>query len=318
MIKILIKAPLLEEDVISSFPFIHKVLEIFEEPQLNIICEQGQEGLFEFLPEKINVFPITKEQKNVFGIHKFANSTIDAFNIELFLDLEMTFLSAFIGHSFKAKERVSYVNSLNKLLLTQSFEAPSELRKDTYYLNLLENHLKTKFEHFKIVGNASEEPPENFFHAEEPGPFIMVVLENLIEKSLFWEQLFNKFEEQRFMIWDFSASLEIQDFVKNLPSKNQYLYRKGSHSEFSDIVIHSKGVLCNQIWCGQASSYLGVSSFIWTTQVGQVPFIEYFKTHPHLIEHDYENVSKIIGPEESSTPTDLNQVVDYLHLQMKL
>jgi len=118
----LIKGPLTDQEVVSSFPLIHLIKERNPDAKISIVLDEGQNNLYNFLSFKVDVFFLPESKANLIGVHHFAVNLLEVFNIDVFIDLENSLKSSFLGFSFKAKHKLGYKKGMNSIFLSHKLE----------------------------------------------------------------------------------------------------------------------------------------------------------------------------------------------------
>lgn len=314
--KILVKAPVGAEEIVSTFPFFHQLKDEYIGAQINVLVEEGQEYLYRFLPFHVNVFPIPLEKKSLPGLHHFAVNLHDVFNIDLFFDLEGSFKSAFLGQNFKPREKVGFLKGINKLLIRQGIKTEGSARFDRNYLKLLEYKTQKDFKMLQVLGH--ERPDyevENFFKAEEPAPYLFFMIGKIkegFEELEFWQKLISTLDSQKIVFWNYNQKMEFQTLLEDLPETNQYVIFEETNPDYlASLMIKSKGVLTTDTWAGYLSSYLGVNSYLFAPTVREVPYFSHFKVSPTVVEYDHLTPKRILSSDSSEIITSIEEFIDF-------
>lgn len=330
--KILIKFPKGFNNAIGGLPFLVAVSEEFPKAELNIILEESDHLEFKFLPFKVNVFVRPAHQQSLHETHKFCVNLHEVFNIDLFFDLENTFNSAFMGFNFRAKERIGYIQSWNKLFLTKKFEKPQgNIPFEILSIKLLEKYLNKSFDTLRIskelkdIGSSSKEI-EQLFIAPESSPVVLVMLDNFLNFSKqveIWKQFFDSFKGQKFVIWSREDEGGISDLMSTIDLGHNNLYLKRGHDleGMSYLLRKVKGVITQNFWNEGLCNYLGVNCihFLHEPDLAQIaPSFYYFKHKSVRVTYrssEDKNLAFII---DDQTPRTMNEVVDFIHLNWNL
>lgn len=323
--KILIRAPKKKSEAVSTFPLIHKVREEYPNSQIHIIHDQDHSGYYSSFPFETFTYEFNEEDVSLPGIHKYAVNQNEIFNIDIYFDLSGSFKSAFLGFSFRAKERVGYVSGLNKLFLTQKVEPFTSYRPDRVHLKLLEVLLEKDFSEVKINGaERSEQLKSNNIEELVNLPDYFFVDSNRLKKDReFWNDFFRFFEDQYFVIWFDSTQGEeeyesIVQMFKEKEQKNVYLVKTGPQETFLRLLVHSIGYITDNLNWSYIANYLGVPTYSLVQKATDLPFMEHFERSPFLIELKDGYPVKWIGPEESEAMETVDSLVNRLHDLHKL
>lgn len=328
ILKILVKAPPLKEDVFNIFPFLMALSEEFPKAEINIICEEKCSLAFSFLPFKTRAFERPKEKLNLIETHHYCANLNDVFNIDLFFDLENSFNSSFMGFNFRAKERIGYNLGWNKHLLTKKFILEPNLNVEKSSLTLLEQYMKKSFHELKISRIKTEgsqvEKIEQLFKEVEPPKFIMVMLDNFknVTKHIeIWKKFFDSFQNQKFIIWSQEDEALISEIFSeiDLGHNDLYIHRGSDTKELVYLLNKVQGVVLNDIWAEGLCNYFGVNavSFI-ADERANLPRYQYFIFKPQRFIFQVNGSIKFSYLEEEREYAEMNQVVDHLHFYFKL
>ena len=154
--KVLVKCPPHLENAFLLFPFFMALSEEFPKAEINLICEEGTSLAYSFLPFKIRAFERPKDKMSLVQTHHFCANLHDIFNVDLFIDLENTFNSSFMGFNFRVKERVGYGVGWNKYFLTKNYMPVGNVGIEQLSLRLLELYSHKVFADLKISRVRSE------------------------------------------------------------------------------------------------------------------------------------------------------------------
>ncbi len=318
--KVLIRTPSKLEHVAKVFPFLQQLKVCYPESQFHLLVSENSEIFFKALPFEVDIYVFDEAEMSLPAIHKFAVNQNDIFNIDLYFDLENTFKSAFVGFSFKAKDRVGYDNGLNKLLLTHKVEAFESFRPDKVYLKLLESFSEKNYSDLKIDGEVSKDRLSSK-KAEELinlPPYFLIRVGDLLKKKEFWDDFFRFFEGQYFVIWFDSKNgeekyNELQGYFKSLEQKNKYLVKAGPEENFLRLLVHSIGFFTEDKNWSYLGSYLDVNTYSFVKKASDLAFMEHFKGAPVLIEMNQEIPVKWISEEKSEPIETVDRLVNILH-----
>lgn len=318
--KILIKVPKDKKDAATTYPLIHQLKTEYPESQIHILMTEDHEYLFKIFPFEVFTYVYDEQDKSLPAIHKFAVNLHDVFNIDLYLDLEGSFKSAFLGFSFKPKNRVGYVNGLNKFLLTHKIEPFDTYRPDKRPLKLLETFLEKDFSSLRISGKEKTEElkTKDAEELENLPPYFFIHSDKILEEPEFWDDFFRFFEDQYFVIWfDFKRGEEelekLTSYFKSLEQKNVYLVKTGPEDLFLRMLIHSIAYISNDLDWSYIANYLGIKTYALVKKATDLPFMEHYEESPVLIEIADGIPVKWIGPEETKPVETVDRLVNILH-----
>lgn len=325
--KILVKFPRSKEDVMQCLPFIVTLSEEFPKAEINIIVEEKCSLILLFLPFKVKVFERPASKLSLVETHHYCANMHDIFNVDLFLDLESSLNSAFLGFNFRAKERVGYEVRWNKYLLTKKFPEPSNLSVEKRAMRLLELYLNKDLKDVRISKNRetgqSISNIEKLFQEPEPPKFIMIMLDNFTNTSKqidTWKIFFDSFQKQKFVIW----SMEDEDVISDLFASidlghNDLFMQRGENiKELIYLFTKVKGVIVNNVWAEGLCNYVGVDAISFFDKKENWPKYEYFKYRPQRVQFAVEAPIKYHVMDEVREMYEMNQVVDQIHLNFKL
>lgn len=325
--KILVKFPRAANDVISCFPFIITLSEEFPKAEINIIVEEGCSAALNFIPFKIKVFERPKTRLTLIETHKYCTNMHDIFNIDLFIDLENSLNSAFMGFNFRAKERVGYEIKWNKYLLTKKFPDQPMLSIEKKSMRLLELYLGKTLAGVRIAktreaGQAVSNIEKLFQEPEQP-KFIMIMLDNFpnVSKQIeMWKKFFDSFQKQKFVIWALEDEGEISDIFSSIDlGHNDLFMQRGSDSkEMIYLFSKMKGVIVNNTWAEGICTYVGMDVLSFCSEKKDWPNYDYFRYRPQRVLFLPEGPIKYYFLDEEREWTEMNQVVDQIHLNFKL
>lgn len=252
MQKILIKAPSRPSEILATFPFIHKLNDLYSEVEINIILNEGVFNYYLTLPFRVNVYELPNHRQSITGVHKFAYGLNEVFNIDSYFNLEGKFLYNFMGRSFKAKQRIGLKQGIKSLFLTNKLMPKGNSEFDIYYMSFLEGLNENNYNDYKIIRKRAQQAnTQNDPKRDEIDPFLFVYLDQLNDVSLF-----NSFQNKYFKIVIENNQAETEQFdpankVELLPSK--------AVPEVVQQIVNSRGVITNQLWVSHLSNYLGVN-----------------------------------------------------------
>lgn len=325
--KILVKFPRDINSIIECLPFIVTVSEEFPKAELNIIVEENCSNLLAFLPFKVRVFERPKTKLSMIETHHFCANLHDIFNIDLFLDLENTINSAFLGFNFRATERVGFEIKWNKYFLTKKMPMPLNSSMEQKSMKLLEFYLgkslkEIRISKYKENGNVVENI-EQLFKAPEPPKFIMILVDNFLNVSKeveLWKKFFDSFHNQKFIIWSMEDEEIISDLFSSIDLGHNELYIQKGYNIKEMLYLFSKvkGVITNNIACEALVNYMGLDYLAFFNHKKNWPKYEYFRYRPQRMHFKEDGSIDYYFYEEMRTLHEMNQVVDQIHMNFKL
>lgn len=325
--KILVKFPREALDVISCFPFIVTLSEEFPKSEISIIVEEGCSLALNYIPFKIKVYERPKTKLTLIETHHFCANMHDIFNIDLFIDLENSLNSAFMGFNFRAKERVGYEVAWNKYLLTKKFPDQPYLSTEKKSMKLLELLLNKSFNDVRISKTRETGQPidniEKLFQEPEQPKFIMVMLDNFsnVSKQIeMWKKFFDSFHNQKFVIWSMEDEGGISDLFASidLGHNNLFMQRSSASKEMIYLFSKVKGVITNNLWGEGVCNYFGVDCMTLLDSKNNWPNYDFFRYRPQRVLFSPEGPIKYYFLDEVREWGEINQVVDQIHLNFKL
>lgn len=344
--KILVRAPETLDKIVHSFPFLYKLKEKYPDSQINIIVNEGMGDFYKLLPFKFHLYELPDIKNTFLGSHHFSANQNDIFNIDVYFDLVGDKKSGFMGLSFRAKKRVGYINGINKFFLTDRYDVQTGVYADRFYMTLLENFENEKFSDYilgsdfsldKEEGEDDESNVISFTKIKEEkelseNPFdqpkgnnkvFLVSLDTLKENEsqiVLWKELFNLFDNQVFIFWNFWSDSTMEDFVAELGDKNKYLIQSGGDfSKYNNLLNECSALITNQVWLSYISIIKETIPFLFTKRPKDLVSFGHVIGHKHVIEMDDESMIKIIsgkGDDKDLRVTD--EVVDFIHDSLKL
>jgi len=321
--KILVKAPSSQEDVVLSFPLLKDLRREFPSAQLNIILERSGRDVINFFDQELILYEIPEDVKGLFDVHKFVYNQKDIFNIDLFIDLENSLRSAFLGYNFRSKYRVGVANGLNKWLLTHRMEH-SNTFFDSTGLSLLGKFLAKGQSMELFSGNAEALAPlQDTLNGEAAKPYLAIVLdrpEMIFEQASLLNNLIKSFDDYEFHILTMFShsenSKELNLWYQRLPKQNNYFFGEiKDRAQFLAQVIHSKGLITDQTWVGLLSTYYGVDAFVLDAKP---MFPGNFRLFPHFITKNDGETLQLTSRDGNSPFSDITAFSDYLHTKLNI
>ena len=321
MKRILVKVPSGEAEVVSTFPFFHKLVEEYADYKIDVLVDEAEVHLFDYLPFKIETHGIPDEKKSFLGIHHFAMNLHDVFNIDLYFDLTSDVKSAYLGRHFKPLERIGYDNGLNRYMLSKYYKKKENARMDSAHLNLLESYLDKKFSDLKVVGFEKGQNVENFFKADLSDNYLLLVIDDVIdspEYMEFWREFLKEFAEQKMVLWCNTSKESLNDLLKEICTENIILAERKGPTYMSSLIVNSKGVISTSPWISTMASYMSVDSFGFVETENEVPYFDHFKVSPIIVEYSSAGLKKIISSDDSKSISKISEFLDYTCEKLKL
>ena len=328
--KILVKFPRDVLDVVQCFPFIITLSEEFPKAEISIITEEGCSAILNYLPFKVKTFERPANKLSLIETHHYCANMHDIFNIDLFIDLEGSLNSAFMGFNFRARERVGYEVKWNKYLLTKKYPMPLDsVSVEKKSMKLLELFLGKDFRDVRVSksreSGKSIENIEKLFQEPEPPKFIMIMLDNFtnVSKQIeLWKQFFDSFQKQKFVIWSQEDEGVISDLFASidLGHNDLFMHRNYESKEMIYLFSKMKGVIVNNLWAEGLCNYVGVDSLSFFTKRDKWPTYDYFRYRPQrmLFAPELDASIKYYVMDDVREFIEMNQVVDQIHLNFKL
>lgn len=326
--KILVKCPPGIENSFSTFPFFVALSEEFPKAEINLVCEEGTSDAYSFLPFKLRTYTRPKEKMSLVQTHHFCANQNDIFNIDLFLDLENSFNSSFMGFNFRAKERVGFGVGWNKYFLTKNFTPEENRDIENKCMRLLELYTQKNMEALRIsrvrASGQNIEKIEQLFAEPEPPKFIMVMLDNFqnVSKQIeVWKKFFDSFENQKFVIWSLNDEDLISELFNSidLGKNNLYMHRGSDPKEMVYLLNKVMGVVTNNIWAEGLCTYFGVNAITFCINQSNVfPEYHYFVFKPQRFIFSDSGEIKYKYLDEERDFSEMNLVVDHIHFHFKL
>lgn len=326
--KILVKLPRQSQELFEVFPFLVTLSEEFPKAEIDLITEDGGSQGLHYLPFKFKVFERPVSKQSLIETHHYCANLHDVFNIDLFLDLENSLNSAFMGFNFRAKERVGYEVKWNKYFLTKRFLNPVGQTTEQMTMKLLEAYLGRSFADVRIQKSlefaAMAEKIEPLFKVVEPPKFILVMLDNFINVSRqieTWKSFFDCFENQKFAIWSKEDEGVISDLFASidLGKNNLYMHRGADPKEMTYLLSKVNGVIVNNTWAEGLCNYHGVDAFsILESTSHHHPRYDYFKFKPRRLIVSPNAPLKLVTVGEEKEFGSMNEFIDLLHFSFML
>lgn len=270
--KILVRLPNWLGDIIMSFPFLHGLKTLYPEAEITVIVKPQYKDLMKLLPFDLSIVEYDKKTDGSLPheIHKFCVNQKLLFNIDLYFCLPPSFSSAWMGHCFRAKERIGYSGEWRAALLTHKEKPPVGLHRYQEYLKLLELQSGKNFLDMpKIMSRALPKFFETIEGQEEKKYVVINVNSEASSRRLpkeKWLELIELFENQKFVFIGMEQDLErVSEVIALLPAKNEYLNLAGKTNilQLAALISHSQGVVTNDSGPSHLASYLGASVVVF-------------------------------------------------------
>ncbi len=276
----MVKAPADKEEAILSFAFFHLLRREFPSAQVNVIVDEENRQLFNFLlPLELQVFILPTAERSILKLHRFAANLVDVFNIDLFFDLEGSKSSASLGKFFRAEKSVGFDRGLVRYL----YDVVSD-RRD--FVSLLEVYLAMdKSLILDMVRGGVSRPLKELINLP---PYFVLFLDHLNDKNEFdfWVDFINSFEKRYFVLWRGEFDILVNDLEKELDHhKNDIrVLLDDSLIKTEQFLINSAAVFSNQRWPILLASYLALDSFYFDFSSSPLIRTPHFYAKPNHIE----------------------------------
>lgn len=278
MKKILVKLPLKLEELASAWPFLELLCEKAKGDQIQVIYDEQLAPWHEWPVQGLPSFKLSSSERSLLGVHKYSVRENDIFNIDIYIDLEGSLVSAYMGHCFKAKQRFGvHSNTWAKIFYHHRVLATQGKSLDDRYILILEKVLEQDFTDFKLNPAPVKIPEiEDLFKTLNPRDCTLVILNQLNEETIdFWGQFFNGFSEQKFIIVGLEQSFALRDLHQELGPENEYYYELSfDFLRIRALVGLCSGVICDEVWLasllclvGKKVQYLGQKQWPLLTRV---------------------------------------------------
>lgn len=321
--KILVRLPL-EFAPFSLFAFFIDLSERFPKADIAVIGQKGQTWIYHFLPVKVELFELPEGKMSLLEVHQYCVNNHNLFNIDLYLDLESSLNSSFLGFNFRSKKRYGFKSGINKFFYHKTIEDNGfDVESRAYqllelFLNEEFNNDRLLFHYLKPIEESNVIP---LFKKDAQIPFLFVMLKDFAsvkENINFWKEFFDSFEKQRFVIWSEEDENVISDLFLSIDlGKNELLMHKGKDiGELQYILKKAAGIIATTAQTEGLCSYycLDAVSLIFDERE-RIDYKRY-ECKPNAIVIHSEDEIEIL--QEENTLTDTNELVDYLHRYFKL
>lgn len=321
--KILIKLPI-EFEPFSLFAFFIDLSERFPKADIAVIGQKGQTWIYRFLPVRVEMFELPEGKMSLLEIHQYCVNNHNLFNIDLYLDLESSLNSSFLGFNFRSRKRYGFKTGMNKFFYHKTLENNGgDAEKKAYQLlELFVNeevvNERLLYHYLKPIEESNVIP---LFKKDTQIPFILILLKDFetVKNNInFWKEFFDSFEKQRFVIWSEEDENVISDLFLSIDlGKNELLMHKGKDvSEMQYIFKKAAGILATTPQMEGLCSYycLDAVSLVF----GEHEQFDYrrYESKPNIIIYHSEDEIEIL--QEENTLSEINELVDYLHRYFKL
>lgn len=261
MKKVLIKLPAKLEELACVWPFFELLSEHALGDQVQVIYDEKLAPWHEWPVEGLDCFKLPQKDRSLLGVHKFSVRENDIFNIDIYIDLEGSLISAYMGYCFKAKQRFGvHSNTWAKIFYHQRVLATQGRSLDERYIMILEKVFEQSFEGYQLVPSSPQVPAqEDLFKTLNPRDCILVVLNQLNEETIdFWGQFFNGFSQQKFIIVGLEQSFALRDLHQELGPENEYYYELSfDFLRIRSLVDLCSGVICDEVWLASLIALMG-------------------------------------------------------------
>lgn len=294
--KILIKSPKDNWEVLSALPFYQKVEELYKGCEISLIENDQTRKLFEFLDLPIMHYHLPERLNHFLGVHKFSVNENNLFNIDIYFDLENTMVSSYLGRCFKARERFGFDRGIKSLFTNKKVTPPEGQDLDFQFLHLLE---KARGETLKETGLKVREltpTQETLFKTQVPQEALLAII-NLSDDAEvdFWLRFFQEMPRCKVMVVETSSSPRLDRFYESLGErKTDFVFDKTpGPARIKSLASTALGVLTNDLLLSYALTLIGVRSHY--LGVDQPPHsLTSFPLHPHFFERENKEMSQLV------------------------
>lgn len=252
MKKILIKLPVKLEELACTWPFFELLCEYAKNDKVHIVFDEKNDPWHEWPVQRLECFRLPDKDRSLLGVHKFSVRENDIFNIDIYIDLEGSLISAYMGHCFKAKQRFGvHSNSWAKIFYHHRVLATQGKSLDERYIMILEKVFEQSFSDYRFKPSAAHIPEfEELFKTLDPRDCTLVILNQLNDETIdFWGQFFNGFAHQKFIIVGLEQSFALRELHQELSSENEYYYELSfDFLRIRALVDLCLGVICDEVW----------------------------------------------------------------------
>lgn|GEM_PF-6639668 len=261
MKKILIKLPSKLEELASTWPFFELLCKEAKDDQIQVIYDELLAPWYEWPIQGLEAFKLSEKERSLLGVHKYSVRENDIFNIDIYIDLEGSLISAYMGYCFKAKQRFGvHSNAWAKIFYHHRVLTSQGQSLDARYVMILEKVLEQSFSEFKFIPSPAKLPEvEDLFKTLNPRDCTLVVLNQLNEETIdFWGQFFNGFHSQKFILVGLEQTFALRDLHQELGPENEYYYELSfDFLRLRGLIELCSGVICDEIWLASLVSLMG-------------------------------------------------------------
>lgn len=261
MKKILIKLPSKLEELACAWPFFELLCEHDKDDQIQVVYDEKLAPWYEWPIQGLESFKLPHKDRSLLGVHKYSVRENDIFNIDIYIDLEGSLISAYMGYCFKAKQRFGvHSNAWAKIFYHQRVMSTQGQSLDERYIMILEKVLEQSFSDYQFEPSSPPVPEqEDLFKTLNPRDCTLVVLNQLNEETIdFWGQFFNGFSQQKFIIVGLEQSFALRDLHQELGSENEYYYELSfDFLRIRALVDLCSGVICDEVWLASLLCMMG-------------------------------------------------------------
>jgi hypothetical protein len=261
-LKILIKSPVEDEQVLASVSFLRALPRHFEGAQFYLIENEKKTLAHEFLPLSIPRYQLPERLNSFLGVHKYSVLEPELFNIDMYFDLEGTFISSYLGRCFKARERYGFDRGLKSFFTNKKVELPLGGAEDEKLLKLLSHAVNDQ-----DISSLNDGPTQSLNGSTD---LLMLVLDLSLEgEEDTWVEFINEFEGQSFIIVELSGRPRLDLFYEKLSQKNSYAFEKYlNFARVTELCSKARGILSNERSIVYGLALYGISSFYYGTMKG--------------------------------------------------
>lgn len=260
--KIVVRFPNWLGDIIMSFPFMSALKQEFPHDEIHVIVKPHFADVVKLLP-----FPVTIHHfdKKLHGtkpnkIKKYCLTTKELFDADLFFTLPPSFSSAFMGHTFGAKEIIGYRGQLRDLILTRGYIRQEGDHRSEEYMYLLRNYLGKEIATPRISAQIDLSSPRII-----EGEYLVVNVNSEASSRRVppekWVELLTQFKNQTFVFIGMKKEQErVTKILEMLPEdSNSYIDLSGKTTvvELAGLFKHSRGLLSNDSGPAHLAAFAG-------------------------------------------------------------
>lgn len=318
--KVLVLLPEFEVDALEILPFLSLLKEEFQEAEINLLVhEKDREDLF-FLDPSFKIFIFKEHEKGLLGGHKFSVNLKDVFNITHFFNLDTGLYSSMFGLHFRAKNRIGYKSSLDRVFYTHGYSKPQGLRRDQQHVRLLEYFLDKSFETYRIPSFEKKLYEEDFFKASKENK----------EMTLFWrnfEPSFDEFSFWRDLLLDLKEttvhliSIEDNEYFTTLKEEIALVEVIGKIEKVEDLKTNfqtSQFFISDDPFASRMASMYGLKSILVTPNIRQPQSYFHFLAEPARMSLPRDGGGFFLGQEGEELFEDTQELIDIIFKDLEV